>query len=52
MSHDTMTQTEIRPFHIDVPEEDLAELPRRIGATRSSHKSSGPRSGHRASRDS
>ena len=26
--------TEIRPFHVDIPEEELAELRRRIGATR------------------
>jgi pimeloyl-ACP methyl ester carboxylesterase len=28
------TATEIRPFHVDVPEEDLADLRRRIAATR------------------
>ncbi len=26
--------TEIRPLHVDVPEEDLADLRRRIAATR------------------
>ncbi len=26
--------TEIRPFHVDVPEEELADLRRRIAATR------------------
>ena len=29
----TMTHPEVRPFHIDVPEEDLVELRRRIAAT-------------------
>jgi pimeloyl-ACP methyl ester carboxylesterase len=28
------TATEIRPFHVDLPEEDVAELRRRIAATR------------------
>ncbi len=28
------TATEIRPFHVDVPDEDLADLRRRIAATR------------------
>jgi pimeloyl-ACP methyl ester carboxylesterase len=28
------TTTEIRPFHVDIPEEELAELRRRIAATR------------------
>jgi pimeloyl-ACP methyl ester carboxylesterase len=28
------TATEIRPFHVDIPEEELAELRRRIAATR------------------
>src|SRR5205823_12542601 len=28
------TATEIRPFHVDIPEEELAELRRRISATR------------------
>ncbi len=31
--------TEIRPFHVDVPEEDLVELRRRIAATRWPEKS-------------
>jgi pimeloyl-ACP methyl ester carboxylesterase len=34
MTQDTMTQSEVRPFHIDVPEEDLVDLRRRIAATR------------------
>jgi pimeloyl-ACP methyl ester carboxylesterase len=33
MTQDTMTQPEVRPFHIDVPEEDLVDLRRRIAAT-------------------
>jgi len=28
------TTTEIRPFHVDIPDGDLAELRRRIAATR------------------
>ena len=31
---DTAKSTAIRPFHIEVPEEELAELRRRIEATR------------------
>jgi pimeloyl-ACP methyl ester carboxylesterase len=38
MSQDTMTPSEIRSFRVDVPEEDLAELRRRITATRLPHK--------------
>ncbi|MDQ3895343.1 MAG: epoxide hydrolase [Actinomycetota bacterium] len=34
MSTTGETATGIRPFHIDVPEDELAELRRRIGATR------------------
>jgi pimeloyl-ACP methyl ester carboxylesterase len=34
MTQDTMSQTAVRPFHIDVPEEDLVDLRRRIAATR------------------
>jgi pimeloyl-ACP methyl ester carboxylesterase len=34
MSSTTKTATEIRPFHLDVPDEELAELRRRIAATR------------------
>ena len=34
MSSTVGTATEIRPFHMDVPEEDLVELRRRIAATR------------------
>src|SRR5829696_6158493 len=32
------TETTIRPFHVDIPEEELAELRRRIMATRWPHK--------------
>ena len=34
MTPDTMTQTEIRPFHIEIPQEELDDLRRRIAATR------------------
>jgi pimeloyl-ACP methyl ester carboxylesterase len=34
MTHDTMTEARVRPFHVDVPEEDLDDLRRRIAATR------------------
>jgi pimeloyl-ACP methyl ester carboxylesterase len=34
MTQDTVTQAEVRPFHIDFPEEDLVDLRRRIAATR------------------
>src|SRR5580765_8528474 len=34
MSTSVQTATDIRPFHVDVPEEELAELRRRIEATR------------------
>src|ERR671919_1462983 len=34
MSSTVETATEIRPFHVDIPEEKLAELRRRIEATR------------------
>ncbi len=34
MSSTVETATEIRPFHVDIPKEDLAELHRRIGASR------------------
>ena len=34
MSSTVQTGTEIRPFHVDIPEEKLAELRRRIGARR------------------
>jgi pimeloyl-ACP methyl ester carboxylesterase len=34
MSSTVQTATEIRPFHVDVPDEELAELRRRIAATR------------------
>jgi pimeloyl-ACP methyl ester carboxylesterase len=34
MAQDTMTHPEVRPFHVDVPEEDLVDLRRRIEATR------------------
>ncbi len=34
MTQPTMTDVEVRPFHIDVPEEALVDLRRRIAATR------------------
>jgi hypothetical protein len=34
MSSTVQTATEIRTFHVDVPDEELAELRRRIAATR------------------
>jgi pimeloyl-ACP methyl ester carboxylesterase len=34
MAQDTMTHREVRPFQVDVPEEDLDDLRRRIAATR------------------
>src|SRR5215468_6539400 len=34
MSTTVGTATEIRPFHVDIPDEKLAELRRRIEATR------------------
>jgi pimeloyl-ACP methyl ester carboxylesterase len=34
MSTTAQTATEIRPFHVDVPDEELAELRRRVAATR------------------
>jgi pimeloyl-ACP methyl ester carboxylesterase len=34
MTHDTMTEAAVRPFHVDIPEEDLDDLRRRITATR------------------
>jgi pimeloyl-ACP methyl ester carboxylesterase len=34
MAQDTMTPSEVRPFQVDVPQEDLDELRRRIEATR------------------
>jgi pimeloyl-ACP methyl ester carboxylesterase len=34
MAQDTMTHPEVRPFQLDVPEEDLDDLRRRIAATR------------------
>src|ERR671910_115334 len=34
MAQTTMTTSEVRPFRIDVPEEDLADLRQRIAATR------------------
>jgi hypothetical protein len=33
MAQDTMTHSEVRPFRVDVPEEDLVDLRRRIAAT-------------------
>ncbi len=37
-------RTAVNPFRIDVPEEELAELRRRIAATRWPDKRSGPHS--------
>ena len=34
MSTTVQTATDIRPFHVEIPDEDLAELRRRIAATR------------------
>src|SRR2546422_9685065 len=34
MTHDTMTEAGVRPFHVDIPEKDLDDLRRRIAATR------------------
>jgi pimeloyl-ACP methyl ester carboxylesterase len=34
MAQDTMTHPEVRPFQVDVPEEDLVDLRQRIAATR------------------
>src|SRR5215217_3861542 len=34
MAQDTMTHPEVRPFQVDVPEEDLVDLRRRIAETR------------------
>jgi hypothetical protein len=34
MAQDTMTHPAVRPFQVDVPEEDLDDLRRRILATR------------------
>jgi pimeloyl-ACP methyl ester carboxylesterase len=34
MSNTVETPTEIRPYHVEIPEEELAELRRRINATR------------------
>jgi hypothetical protein len=34
MTQDTMTHPAVRPFRIDVPEEDLLDLSRRIAETR------------------
>ena len=46
----SMTRTEVRPFrHVNVPEEDLVCLRRRIGATRWPDKRSDPHSGRFAS---
>ena len=33
-THETISTHEVRPFHINVPEEDFDELRRRIAATR------------------
>jgi hypothetical protein len=42
----SMARTEVNSFCIDVPEEDLVDLRRRIAATRWPDKRSGPHSGH------
>jgi pimeloyl-ACP methyl ester carboxylesterase len=34
MAQDTMTHPEVRPFHVDVPQEQLDDLRRRIAATK------------------
>ena len=34
MSPDTVTRTEIRPFQIDIPQQDIDDLRRRVAATR------------------
>ncbi len=34
MTHGAMTQAGVRPFHVDIPEEDLDDLRRRIASTR------------------
>jgi hypothetical protein len=34
MSSTVETAIEIRPFHVDIPEDELADLRRRIAATR------------------
>jgi len=44
-SADLSTETPIRPFRVDVPEEALVDLRRRIAVTRWSDKSSEPPSG-------
>jgi pimeloyl-ACP methyl ester carboxylesterase len=38
MSSTVQTATEIKPFHVEIPEEELADLRRRIAATRSPTK--------------
>ena len=44
MSTTAQTATDIRPFHVDVPDEELAELRRRIAATRWPSSGAGRRS--------
>src|SRR2546429_1069374 len=34
VAHDTMTEAGVRPSHVDIPEDDLDDLRRRIAATR------------------
>ncbi len=34
MSSTVETAVEFRPFHVEIPEDDIADLRRRIGATR------------------
>jgi hypothetical protein len=42
----SMAHAAVRPFRIDVPEEELVDLRRRIVATRWPDKRSEPHSGH------
>jgi hypothetical protein len=44
MSTGVETASEIRPFHVEIPEDELADLRRRIAATRWPDKRSGPHS--------
>jgi hypothetical protein len=49
MTNPVGEEAAVRPFHIDVPEEDLDDLRRRIAATRWPDKRSEPHSGRFAS---
>ena len=42
MSTTVHSATDVRPFHVDIPEEKLAELRRRIAATRWPSANSSP----------